>query len=163
MKRILLLLAIGSGLCFYSCNPSGGKKENRVAKGNRYYGGTIRLNEGTPVLDLYPYYIYDNVSYAIACQIYDGLVKINPKDLSVVPDIAKKWDIDETGTVYTFHLNTNVNFQDDPCFPNGKGKKVTANDFKYSMEQLCTATPDNVVFSITFKNAVEGANEYYES
>ncbi len=164
MKRILLFLAIGFGLCFnYSCNSIGGQKTKKVAKGNRFYGGTIRINEGTPVLDLYPYYIYDNVSYTIACQIYDGLVKINPRDLSVVADIAKKWDVDASGTLYTFHLNNNVTFQDDPCFANGKGRKVTANDFKYSMEQLCTATPDNVVFSITFKTAVEGANEFYEN
>lgn len=164
MKRIFLILAIATGMIYtYSCNTIGGKKNNRVAKGNRFYGGTIRLNENTPVLNLYPSYIYDKVSYTIACQIYDGLVKINPRDLSIVPDIAKTWDIDASGTLYTFHLNNNATFQDDACFANGKGRKVTANDFKYSFEQLCTATPDNVVFSITFKAAVEGANDYYES
>jgi len=164
MKRILLPFLVGSVLCFsYSCSTIGGKKNQRVAKGNRFYGGTIRLNENTPVLNLYPYYIYDKVSYTVASQIYDGLVKINPRDLSIMPDIAKKWDVDGNGTLYTFHLNNNVTFQDDPCFTNGKGRKVTANDFKYSMEQLCTATADNVVFSITFKAAVEGANDFFES
>jgi len=146
----------------YSCNTSGGARNKKTAKGSRVYGGTLHLNEITPVINLYPYYIYDNVSYAISCQLYDGLVKINPKDLSIVPDIAKSWEISDSGTTYTFHLRKNVTFQDDPCFPDGKGRKVTASDFKYSMEKLCTANPSNVVYSITFQGIVEGADKYYE-
>jgi len=163
MKRFFLVIIIGSLICFnYSCKPINQQKQRGAIKGNRSYGGTIHVNETTPVLNLYPYYIYDNVSFTIASQIYDGLVKLNPKDLSVVPDIAKSWDIDASGTVYTFHLHSNVVFHDDPCFSDGKGRKVVAGDFKYSMEKLCTASEDNVVFSITFKDMVEGANEYYE-
>ena len=164
MKRFLLLIGISCALCFtYSCKQLGGKGAKKVAKGNRFYGGTLHLNNNTPVLNLYPYYIFDNVSYNVACQIYDGLVKLDPRDLSISPDIAKSWSIDASGTVYTFHLRTDVTFQDDPCFSNGKGRKVTASDFKYSMEKLCTATPDNVVYSISFKDNVEGADEYFES
>ena len=164
MKRILLFFALGCLTCLnYSCKHTGEQKARKAAKGGCTYGGTIHLNEGTPVFDLYPYYIYDNVSYAVACQIYDGLVKVNPKTLAIVPDIAKSWDIDPSGTLYTFHLHNNVNFQDDPCFAEGKGRKVTANDFEYSMEKLCTESPDNIVYSITFKGTVEGADQYYES
>ncbi|MGP8216555.1 MAG: ABC transporter substrate-binding protein [Bacteroidia bacterium] len=162
--RRLLFFALLCIVCFnYSCKHIGGEKSLKAAKGNRFYGGTLHLNEETPVLNLYPYYIYDNVSYWVSCQIYDGLVKINPRDLSIVPDIAKSWEIDTSGTLYTFHITGNATFQDDPCFANGKGRKVTANDFKYSMEKLCTANPDNVAYSITFKGLVEGADEYFES
>src|SRR6185312_15454531 len=162
MKRFLLLFALGSVVYgIYSCNPSGSARSKRTAKGSRVYGGTLHLNEITPVINLYPYYIYDNVSYTIACQLYDGLVKVNPKDLTVMPDIAKSWEVSDSGTLYTFHLRKDVTFQDDPCFPNSKGRKVTATDFKYSMEKLCTSNPNNVVFSITFKGIVEGADKYY--
>jgi peptide/nickel transport system substrate-binding protein len=164
MKRYLFVFAISSIICLnYSCNRIGNQRTKKEAKGGRTYGGKLRINENTSVLNLYPSYVFDNTSYNIACQIYDGLVKLNPKDLSISPDIAKSWSIDATGTVYTFHLRTDVTFQDDPCFTDGKGRKVTANDFKYSMEKLCTQTPDNVVYSISFKGVVDGADEYYES
>lgn len=154
--------------CFFllfvmvSCHPSGGGKEKKIAKGNRFYGGTIRINELTTVITLYPYYIYDNVSDIVACQIYDGLVRLNPRTLEVIPGMASRWEADTAGLLYTFHLRKNIYFQDDPCFADGKGRKVTAEDFKYSMEKLCTASPDNVIFPITFKGNVEGADDYYE-
>jgi oligopeptide transport system substrate-binding protein len=163
MKRFLsVILSAYVIFCIYSCNTSGNGRTKRVAKGNKVYGGTLRINEITPVITLYPYYIYDNVSDIIACQLYDGLIRLNPKTLSITPDIAYKWEIDTAGTLYTFHLSKGVFFHDDQCFADGKGRKVTAEDFKYSMEALCTASPDNVGYSITFKGNVEGADDYYE-
>lgn len=163
MRRFLyIFVSISVVFLMNSCKPSGSAGERKTAKGNRVYGGTVRINEITPVITLYPYYIYDNVSDIIACQIYDGLVKLNPRDLSIIPAIASKWEIDTNGMLYTFHLRKNVFFQDDPCFPDGKGRKLTADDFKYAFEALCTASPDNVTFPITFKGNVEGADEYYE-
>ncbi|HTB05859.1 MAG TPA: peptide ABC transporter substrate-binding protein [Bacteroidia bacterium] len=163
MKRLCSLFVSVILIGFISsCGTGSSSKNKKVAKGNRVYGGVVRLNEITPFFDLYPYYIYDNISYLIASQLYDGLVRINPKDLSIVPDIAKKWEVDTSGTIYTFHLTKGVTFQDDPCFTDGKGRKVTADDFKYSMEKLCTFSPDNVIYSITFKGVVEGADDFYE-
>lgn len=162
MRRFILgIIVAGTLFAVSSCTPSGKGGVKKTAKGNRVYGGTLHLNEITPVITLYPYYIYDNVSEAVACQIYDGLVRLNTKDLSILPGIAKSWQIDTSGTTYTFHLRQNVYFQDDPCFANGKGRRVTADDFKYSMEKLCTASPDNVIFPITFKDNVDGADDYY--
>lgn len=163
MRR--LLFGIVSGfivISIASCAHSGKSTAEKKAKGNRVYGGTLHINEVTPVITLYPYYIYDNVSDLVASQIYESLVRLSPRDLSVKPGIAKSWEIDTSGTVYTFHLCKNVFFQDDLCFPEGKGRRITAGDCKYSMEKLCTASPDNVIFPITFKDNVEGANEYYD-
>jgi oligopeptide transport system substrate-binding protein len=163
MRRFLsTIISFALVISIVSCNNKGGNREQKTAKGNRLYGGTLRLNELTTVITLYPYYIYDNVSDIVACQIYDGLVKLNPKNLTIVPSIANRWEVDTAGTLYTFHIRKNVFFQDDQCFQDGKGRKVTADDFKYSMEKLCTASPDNVIFPITFKGTVVGADEYYE-
>jgi peptide/nickel transport system substrate-binding protein len=164
MKRYIPLVISGYLLLYIaSCKPMGAGNEHKPAKGNKVYGGTMHINELTPVITLYPYYIYDVVSVAVANQIYDGLVKFNPKDLSIVPDLAYKWDVDTGGKVYTFHLRKGIAFQDDPCFADGKGRAITASDFKYSMQALCQASPDNVVYPITFKGNVEGADEYYEA
>jgi ABC-type transport system substrate-binding protein len=37
---------------------------------------------------------------------------------------------------YTFKRKQGVRFQDDPCFPGGKGRAVTADDFVYSLKRV---------------------------
>lgn len=61
-------------------------------------------------------------------EIFSGLVTFTP-DLKLVPDIASDWQISPDGKTYTFHLRPEVKFHD--------GKKVTAADFKYSVERAC--------------------------
>lgn len=163
MKRALVLVL---SLAFlYSCTNDtiqGDSGEKRVAKGNRVYGGTLKVNETEMYQTLYPYRITDAVSAFVAQQIYEGLVKFDTRDLSIKPCLAEKWEVDAAGMTYTFHLRKGVKFQDNPCFPGGKGREVKANDVKYSFEMLCTDHPDNFNFAATFKDRVLGANQYFE-
>ena len=156
-KHLFYSLPIILFLFVCSCNSDKGKN----AKGNKVYGGTLRINETDQYQTLYPIAITDVGSADIATQIYEGLVKFNPKDLSIVPSIAEKWEIDAAGTTYTFHLRKGVKFHDNPCFADGKGREVIASDFIYSFELLCTDTKDNSNFSGTFQNRVVGANEFF--
>lgn len=158
MKKfgILLIAAI-----LLSC--SGGKPTEfklRPAKGGRYYGGTFRWNEEEYFKTLYPINITEVIGHRICEQIYEGLVKFDDSTLAVIPCIAKRWDISPDGKVYTFHLRDDVYFHDDPCFPDGKGRQVTAQDFKYCLDRLCYHNPaDNQGFWI-FSQVVKGASEY---
>jgi len=68
-------------------------------------------------------------------QIFNGLVQVD-KDLNTIPCIAKTWEIADDGLTYTFHLRNDVFFHDDALFKNGKGRKVTAEDFVYSFYRL---------------------------
>lgn len=160
-KTLFFILPL---MVFYtSCsNPASDSREEKAAKGDKVYGGTLRINETEQYQTLYPAGITDISSADIANQIYEGLVKFNAKDLTVIPCIAEKWDIDASGTVYTFHLKKGVMFQDDKCFPEGKGREVKASDFKFSFELLCTNNKENSNFAATFKNRVLGANKFYE-
>src|ERR1043165_6758545 len=54
-------------------------------------------------------------------------------------------------------------FQDNDCFPEGKGREVKASDFKYSFEMLCCDSKDNSNFAATFKDRVVGANKFFEA
>ena len=67
--------------------------------------------------------------------LYNGLLQLNEK-LEILPSIAKRWEISEDGKTYTFHLRNDVFFQDDTLFPNGKGRKVVAGDFVYSLHRI---------------------------
>jgi ABC-type transport system substrate-binding protein len=40
------------------------------------------------------------------------------------------------GEQYTFTIKPDLRFQDDPCFPGGKGRAITANDFVYAFKRL---------------------------
>ena len=137
------------------------KTNKRVAKGSKIkYGGTLYLAESEYNDALFPAEIIDATSMKIAEQIYDGLVRFDAKDLSVLPAIARDWDIDETQTEYTFYLRTNVYFHDDSCFANGKGRKVTAEDFRYSFETL-SQTDFTLNFNALFKEKIKGATAFF--
>jgi oligopeptide transport system substrate-binding protein len=40
------------------------------------------------------------------------------------------------GERYTFTIKNDLRFQDDPCFPNGKGRPITAKDIVYSFKRM---------------------------
>jgi peptide/nickel transport system substrate-binding protein len=162
-----LALAVCASILLISCG--GGDKDttrpgngNAEAKGGRVYGGCVRISESETYQSLYPISIVDVTSSLIATQIHDGLVKLNSATLKVQPAIAEKWEVDASGTKYTFHLRKGVYFQDDECFSGGKGREVKASDFKYSFDLLCTKNADNFSFVNTFKDRVKGANDFYE-
>lgn len=163
MKRAVLAFLL-AGTVLTACGP--GKQEGKgptKANGNVYYGGVLRLNEVEDFRNLYPLNITEVTSHRIANQIYEGLVKLSQADLTVVPSLAEKWDVNEDATQWTFYLRKGVKFHDDPCFPDGKGREVTAKDFQYCLTKLCEANPENQAFGITFQGRVVGADEYYQS
>jgi peptide/nickel transport system substrate-binding protein len=63
------------------------------------------------------------VTYA---NIYEGLTRIDQNG-SVLPDLAKSWDISPDGLTYTFHLATGVKFHD--------GTPFSADDVKFSLDR----------------------------
>ncbi len=162
MKKLFLFLSLA--LLYTSCSNSGrGGSETKTAKGDRVYGGVLRINETEQYQTLYPAAITDIVSYHLANQIYEGLVKFNPRNLSIIPSLAEKWEIDPAGTNYVFHLKKGVMFQDNGCFPGGKGREVKASDVKYSFELLCVDSKDNLNFTSTFKDRIVGADKFFEA
>ena len=82
-------------------------------------------------------------------QLYNTLVEVDDS-LNIVPSLAKRWDISEDRKTYTFHLRNDVFFHDDACFPNGKGRKLTAHDVVYSFKRItdkATASPGSWIFN----------------
>lgn len=124
-------------------------------------GGTLRYNEGDGFTTLFPPSVKDIVSTHIISQIHLGLVKYDARTLSVLPAIAADWDLDNTGLVYTFKLNTNARFHDDKCFKDGVGRRITADDFRFTFEYLSAQAEDNKNFFGTV-DKILGAKEYYK-
>ncbi|GAK89119.1 dipeptide-binding ABC transporter [Nonlabens ulvanivorans] len=93
----------------------------------------FRYNEHANITTLDPAFAKDQRNIWACNLIYNGLVKLD-KNLDVVPDLASDWIISEDGLVYTFQLRKDIYFQDFDAF--AKARKVTALDFKYSLERL---------------------------
>lgn len=126
--------------------------------GNAVYGGVLCVSEEESFRSIFPGKIEDATSAKIAGQIHDGLVNFNPKDLTIVPCIAKDWSINENHTEYTFYLRNNVYFHSDACFAEDATRKVVANDFKYSFELLCN--DDFEVSYNMFIHKIVGAQDF---
>ena len=113
-------------------------------------GGTFRrLWADPPTLD--PHLTSDTTSAGIVVEIFSGLVSLST-DLVLVPDIAESWTIDK-GVVYTFKLRPNVTFHN--------GKRVTAHDFKWSLERAANPRTASAVAD-TYLNDIVGAMQYIE-
>ena len=81
--------------------------------------------------------------------IYNTLVETD-EHLHLVPSLAKTWEVNASGLVYTFHLRGDVYFQDNAFFENGRGRKMTAHDVVYSFNRIMdpeTASPGAWIFN----------------
>lgn len=65
----------------------------------------------------------DEVVYA---NVFEGLTRF-ASDGSIVPGLAQSWDVNDDGTVYTFHLADGVNFHD--------GTTMDGEDVKFSLDR----------------------------
>jgi len=168
MKKLLCALLLGINLVLVSCGPSStdSGKSNTPAqtegKGGRMYGGVFKVNESDYIKNLYPLNITDAISYRVASQIYEGLLKFNPADLTLTNGLAESYTVDEAKTVYTFKLRKGIMFHDDACFKDGKGRELTAEDVKYCFTRICTQDVNNQAFSV-FDGILKGANDYYKA
>ncbi len=166
MKKLLLTLAC-AGVLLSSCDTtketgSGESSSLTAAKGGRYYGGVFKVNESDYIKNLFPHNITDAISYRVANQVYEGLMKFNQADLSLIKGLAEDYSVDPSKTVYTFKLRKGVLFHDNECFPGGKGRELTAEDVKFCFTQLCTQNINNQGFSV-FQGILKGADEYYKA
>jgi len=81
----------------------------------------------------------DIESASHVCRVYEGLLEYAylERPYKVVPRLAEKMpEVSADGLTYTFRLRQGVRFMDDPCFPGGKGREVSAEDFVYSFKRL---------------------------
>ncbi len=163
--KLIFSALLFAGACTSGPQESQNETENtnmREGAGGRYYGGIFRTNEPEYIKNLFPPSITDVYSYRVASQVYEGLFKFNDQDLTVTASLAESYTLDSTGTVYTIKLRDNVFFHDDPCFPNGKGRKLSADDVAFCFTQLCSNTAINQNFSV-FSGLLKGADAYYKA
>lgn len=95
----------------------------------------FRYNEQSGIATLDPAFAKNqSIMWAIH-QIYNTLVQTDDQ-LNIIPSLATSWEVSSDNLTFTFHLRTDVYFQDNDCFPDGKGRKMTAQDVVYSFLRI---------------------------
>lgn len=137
--------------------------DSRVAKGGVVsYGGTFNMNEEKDYRSLYPHSINEVVGHRICNQVFEGLIALDQEDLSITKRLAENYSVENQATLFRFNIRKGVKFHDDPCFEGGKGRELTAHDFKYCFDRLCGSYADNAGYAF-FRGRVKGAEAYYNS
>ncbi|MBL0068432.1 MAG: ABC transporter substrate-binding protein [Chitinophagaceae bacterium] len=131
---VLLSLALQLSSCY--------NKKNDEAN-------VFHYNEFNGIASLDPAFAKSQSTMWAAHQLYNTLVEIDDS-LHMVPSIARSWDISADRMTFIFHLRNNIFFHDDPVFPGGKGRKLTAQDVEYSFNRIIdkqTASPGSWIFN----------------
>ncbi len=95
----------------------------------------LRYNEDQNITSLDPAFARNQANIWGVTQLYNSLVELD-EELNVRPAVARSWKVSDDGLTYTFFLRDDVVFHDNPCFPDGKGRRVVAGDFVYSLSRL---------------------------
>ena len=99
-------------------------------------GSRLRLASGDPVT-MDPHLAGDALSAEYIVEIFGGLYTIAPpqQDLQIIPDLAEDYpEVSNDGLVFTIRLRPDVVFHD--------GRRVTADDIKWSIERAASPVPE---------------------
>ncbi|SCY05993.1 peptide/nickel transport system substrate-binding protein [Nonlabens sp. Hel1_33_55] len=118
-------------IIFYSCSSDTNQIDPTTV---------FRYNEHANITSLDPAFSKDQRNIWACNLIYNGLVKLD-NELQVVSDIADNWEVSIDGRTYNFKLKDSIYFHENSAFAKANSsqtilQKVTASDFKYSLERL---------------------------
>jgi oligopeptide transport system substrate-binding protein len=123
----------------------------------RYFGSTSRIRGFDPVTSA-------DVPSALAIyKVYEGLYEYEylERPYRARPQLAEAMpEVSPDGLTYTFRLKKGIKFIDDPCFPDGKGREVTAGDFVYSWKRVADVRTKSNCYWI-FEGRVVGIEEFH--
>ncbi len=95
----------------------------------------LRYNEDQNITSLDPVFARNQANIWAVTQLYNSLLELD-EELHVQPAIAHSWDVSDDGLEYSFALRDDVYFHDDDCFPDGRGRRVVADDVVFSLNRL---------------------------
>ena len=79
------------------------------------YGDIMVRGDIGDASNLIPLLASDSPSHNIAGMVYNGLVKYD-KDMNIIGDLAKFWEVSPNGLIITFHLRKGVKWHDGQPF-----------------------------------------------
>ncbi|MCA9062300.1 MAG: hypothetical protein KDA96_04555 [Planctomycetaceae bacterium] len=135
--------------------------ESRVRTGQLKRGHFPMRSDGPKSLDP----IRGSTVYENQCitQVYETLLqyKYFKRPFELEPLLLEEMPQSDDGVTWRFRLRDDIYFHDDPCFPNGVGRRLVAADVFYSWKRL--ADNDNQPKSWwLLEKTIAGLDEYRE-
>jgi ABC-type transport system substrate-binding protein len=96
------------------------------------HGGIYRIPLPSNPATLDPARVKDQYGVAVVRQVFDGLVRFDSY-LTVLPALARTWEVEAEGRVYRFSLQNTARFHN--------GEPVTAADVVFSISRLLRLDP----------------------
>ena len=87
----------------------------------------------------------------VIVQLFSGLVELSP-GMEVIPDVARSWEVSESGHKYVFQLRDDVPWSD--------GVPVTAGDFEYAWKRVLDPVTESPVANQLYD--VKGARAFHQ-
>lgn len=151
-KNLLCLALIVSA--FSACTKSRNTNEK-----------TLYLTVKAKVKGMDPINTGDTYSSTEVARVYEGLLQykylVRPYELE--PNLAKEMpEVSKDGLTYTFKLKEGVEFHDNKCFEDGKGREMVASDVVYSIMRLADPK-NNAVGWWILDGKIKGLNEWRDA
>ncbi|MHB1451366.1 MAG: peptide ABC transporter substrate-binding protein [Coriobacteriia bacterium] len=99
-------------------------------------GGTFNFYISEPAF-IDPFNLQESEGTQVGQAVFDSLVAFDPITSELKPAAAASWEPNEDATVWTFKLVEGAKFHD--------GSDVTADDFKYAWERICTPANESEI------------------
>ncbi len=151
-------------LLISSCSNNPHPDEDPKSDTTIYYSSYI-----SPPKDYDPAVCYVSTDLAFLKHCYESLLDYDylNRPLELKPLLAKNVPMarpivgkngERLGTSYRFTIHSGITYADDLCFPGGKGREVTVDDFVYSFKRA--ADPDVTCPIFDSLKHIEGFEEY---
>ena len=131
LKRTILIFVLVLFPVLSGCNQSSsdGEKEEMV----------LHHALGTKIKGLDPGNMRDVYSIMVGSQIFETLYQYHflKRPYQIVPLLAEDMpQVSKDLLVYTIKIKKGIYYQDDPCFKEGKGRELKAEDFVFSIKRI---------------------------
>ena len=110
----------------------------------------LRLNWPL-IITLDPNLPNDAFSVGVITNLFCGMVNLG-LEMDIIPDIARAWDVSESGRKYVFHMRDDVRWSD--------GTPVTAGDFEYAWKRALDPATESQMARMLLD--VKGARAFYQ-
>lgn len=121
-----------------------------------------RMRSKVQTLD--PADVGDTASHGVCGEFYESLYAYDylKRPQQIVPELAATMpDISDDGKTYRIPIKQGIYFHDDPCFPGGKGRELTAHDFVFAFKRIANVKVQSKSWYI-FDSRVIGLDDFRE-
>ncbi len=158
MSKLLITVLIST---FFSCT----KSNKATVKADGTIEKVLNIVVSANVKGFDPNQASDRYSGNEAARIYEGLLQFHylKRPYELIPNLAESMpEVSSDGLSYTFKIKKGVLFHDDACFPNGKGRELTASDFDYSIRRMADKKEQSKGWWL-IDGKIKGLNEWRET